>query len=158
MIGISTDTIVRATVFSRCSTRHYLQGQTSPPSIVHAERFWTPNLMQLLASRDYPVIDYQTMGEFIGRERLFRATDGTFVLHMSSEGKLEAEERIVWLTVRDAIEPVQLQIVRHRCGSAFRSTEPCQRLWLARAVTEPILRIVGNESPHHASPIQAGKH
>jgi hypothetical protein len=39
-----------------------------------AERFWTPNLMQLLTSRDYPVIDYQTMGEFIGRERLFRAT------------------------------------------------------------------------------------
>jgi hypothetical protein len=81
----------------------YLQGQTSPPSIVQAERFWTPNLMQLLASRDYPVIDYQTMGEFIGRERLFRATDGTFLLHMSSEGKLEAEERIVWLTVRDAM-------------------------------------------------------
>jgi hypothetical protein len=57
----------------------------------------------LLASRDYPVIDYQTMGEFIGRERLFRATDGAFLLHMSSEGKPEAEERIVWLTVRDAI-------------------------------------------------------
>ena len=59
--------------------------------------------MQLLASRDYPVIDYQTMGEFIGHERLFRATDGAFLLHMSSEGKLEAEERIIWLTVRDAI-------------------------------------------------------
>ncbi len=29
--------------------------------------------MQLLASRDYPVIDYQTMGESIGRER--RAMD-----------------------------------------------------------------------------------
>ena len=43
--------------------------------------------MQLLASRDYPVIDYQTMGEFIGHERLFRATDGAFLLHMSSEGK-----------------------------------------------------------------------
>jgi hypothetical protein len=59
--------------------------------------------MQLLASRDYPVIDYQTMGEFIGHERLFRATDGAFLLHLSSEGKLEAEERIIWLTVRDAI-------------------------------------------------------
>ena len=81
----------------------YLQRQTSPPSIVQAERFWTPTLMQLLASRDYPVIDYQTMGEFVGRERLFRATDGTFLLHMSSEGKLETEERIIWLTVRDAI-------------------------------------------------------
>jgi hypothetical protein len=59
--------------------------------------------MQLLASRDYPVIDYQTMGEFIGHERLFRAADGAFLLHMSSEGKLEEEERIIWLTVRDAI-------------------------------------------------------
>jgi hypothetical protein len=54
-------------------------------------------------SRDYAVIDYQTMGEFIGYERLFRATDGEFLLHMSSEGELEAEERIIWLTVRDAI-------------------------------------------------------
>jgi hypothetical protein len=59
--------------------------------------------MQLLASRDYPVIDYQTMGEFVGHERLFRAANGAFVLYMSSEGKLEAEERIIGLTVRDAI-------------------------------------------------------
>jgi hypothetical protein len=67
------------------------------------EQLWARIFMQLLASRDYPVIDYQTMGEFIGHERLFRATDGAFLLHMSSEGKLEAEERIIWLTVRDAI-------------------------------------------------------
>jgi hypothetical protein len=59
--------------------------------------------MQLLASRNYPVIDYQTMDEFIGRERLFRATENEFLLLMSSEGKLEADERIIWLTVRDAI-------------------------------------------------------
>jgi hypothetical protein len=59
--------------------------------------------MQLLVSRDYAVIDYQTMGEFIGYERLFRATDGAFLLHMSSEGKLEAEERVIWLTARDAL-------------------------------------------------------
>ena len=59
--------------------------------------------MQLLESRDYPVIDYQTMAEFIGHERLFRASDGAYWLHMSSEGKLNAEERIIRLTVRDAI-------------------------------------------------------
>jgi hypothetical protein len=59
--------------------------------------------MQLLASRDYPVIDYQTMEEFIGYERLFRAPDGTFLLHMSCEGKPEAEERILWLSVREAL-------------------------------------------------------
>ena len=62
-----------------------------------------PIFMRLLASRDFPVIDYQTMDEFIGRERLFRTTDGAFLLHMSSKGKLETEERIIWLTVRDAI-------------------------------------------------------
>jgi hypothetical protein len=43
------------------------------------------------------------MAEFIGSERLFRASDGTFLLHMSSDGKLDAEERIIWLTARDAI-------------------------------------------------------
>jgi hypothetical protein len=59
--------------------------------------------MQLLTSRDYPVIDYQTMVEFIGQERLFRASNGTFLLHMSSKGQLGAEERILWLTARDAI-------------------------------------------------------
>jgi hypothetical protein len=59
--------------------------------------------MQMLASRDYPVIDCQTMVEFVGHERLFRSLDGEFLLHMSSEGKLQAEERISWLTVRDAI-------------------------------------------------------
>jgi hypothetical protein len=59
--------------------------------------------MHLLASREYPVIDYQTMAEFIGHERLFRAADGAFLLHMSSDGTAAAEERIIWLTARDAI-------------------------------------------------------
>jgi hypothetical protein len=57
--------------------------------------------MQLLASREFPMIDHQTVGEFL--ERLFRMADGAFLLHMSSEGKLEAEERIIWLTARDAL-------------------------------------------------------
>jgi len=30
-----------------------------------AERFWSPIFMQLLASRDYPVIDYQTSARWI---------------------------------------------------------------------------------------------
>jgi hypothetical protein len=60
--------------------------------------------MHLLASREYPVIDYQTMIEFIGHERLFRAANGdAFLLHMSSDWKLAAEQRIIWLTARDAI-------------------------------------------------------
>jgi hypothetical protein len=59
--------------------------------------------MHLLASREYPVIDCQTMAEFIGHERLFRAANGAFLLHMASDWQLAAEERIIWLTARDAI-------------------------------------------------------
>jgi hypothetical protein len=59
--------------------------------------------MHMLASREYPVIDCQTMVEFVGHERLFRSPKGEFLLHMSSKGKSLAEERISWLTVRDAI-------------------------------------------------------
>lgn len=57
--------------------------------------------MQLLASREHPVIDYQTLAEFIGHERLFRGANGLFLLHMSADGK--PEERIAWFSVRDAI-------------------------------------------------------
>jgi hypothetical protein len=59
--------------------------------------------MQLLACREYPVIDCQTLTEFIGHERLFRETDGSFFLYMSSDGKPNAEERIARLSVRDVI-------------------------------------------------------
>jgi hypothetical protein len=59
--------------------------------------------MQLLASREYPVIDYQTMVQFIGHERLFRMPNGQFPLHLSSAGRLETEERVIWLGLRDAI-------------------------------------------------------
>jgi hypothetical protein len=59
--------------------------------------------MHLLASREYPVIDCQTLAELVGHEWLFRGTDGSFLLYMSSDGKPEAEERIAWLSVRDAI-------------------------------------------------------
>jgi hypothetical protein len=53
--------------------------------------------MHLLASREYPVIDYQTMAEFVGHERLFRTTNGGFLLHLSSAGKPYEEERIIRL-------------------------------------------------------------
>jgi hypothetical protein len=59
--------------------------------------------MHFLASREYPVIDYQTMAELVGHERLFRTTNGVFWLHMSSDGKAGAEERIIRLTARDTI-------------------------------------------------------
>jgi hypothetical protein len=56
--------------------------------------------MQLLAFREYPAIDAQTLVEFIGHEPLFREADGSFLLHMSSEGQPVTEERIVWLSAR----------------------------------------------------------
>jgi hypothetical protein len=59
--------------------------------------------VQLLALREYPVIDAQTLVEFTGHERLFRGADGSFLLHISSEGQSVAEERIVWLSLRAAI-------------------------------------------------------
>ena len=59
--------------------------------------------MQLLTYREYPVVDCQTMDEFVGSERLFRTLEGPFLLHMSSEGTLGAEERVIWLTLRAAI-------------------------------------------------------
>jgi hypothetical protein len=52
--------------------------------------------MLLLASREYPVVDYQTMAEFVGHERLFRRADGSFLLYLSSEGRPDTEERIFW--------------------------------------------------------------
>jgi hypothetical protein len=57
--------------------------------------------LHLLASREYPVVDYQTMAEYVGCERLFRAAHGAFLLHMSSQGT--ADERIIRLTARDAL-------------------------------------------------------
>jgi hypothetical protein len=59
--------------------------------------------MHLLASREYPVTDYQTLAEFTGRERLFRAVNGAFLLHLSSDWKLAAEVRIIWLSARGTI-------------------------------------------------------
>lgn len=59
--------------------------------------------MHFLVSREYPVVDCQTMAEFVGRERLFRTPDGAFWLYMSSDGKSCAEERIIRLTLRDTI-------------------------------------------------------
>jgi hypothetical protein len=66
--------------------------------------FWIFQIaMHFLASREYPVIDDQTMAELVGHERLFRSPNGVFWLHMSSDGKAGTEERIIQLTARDTI-------------------------------------------------------
>ena len=59
--------------------------------------------MKLLASREFPVIDYQTLAEFIGHERLFRMPNGQLLLHMSSAGNSQPEERVIWVSLRDAM-------------------------------------------------------
>ena len=43
------------------------------------------------------------MTEFAGHERLLGDANGAFLLHMSSEGRPCAEERIIRLIARDAI-------------------------------------------------------
>jgi hypothetical protein len=61
--------------------------------------------VQLLASREYPAIDAETLVEFRGHERLFRGADGSYLLHLSSEGQLVAEERIAWLSAEKICVP-----------------------------------------------------
>ena len=59
--------------------------------------------MQLMVSRSYPVIDTQTLTEYVARDALFRTADGSYFLYMASGGQLEGEERILFMDCRDAL-------------------------------------------------------
>jgi hypothetical protein len=59
--------------------------------------------MQLIASHSYPIIDEQTLGEYVARDSLFRSDDGSFFLYMAAAGQTEGEERILLLNSRDAL-------------------------------------------------------
>jgi hypothetical protein len=59
--------------------------------------------MQLMVSRSYPVIDAQTLTESVTRDALFRVADGSYFLYMASKGRVEGEERILFLDCRDAL-------------------------------------------------------
>jgi hypothetical protein len=59
--------------------------------------------MQLMVSRIYPVIDAQTLAEYVARDVLFRTADGSYFLYMASKGRVESEERILFLDCRDAL-------------------------------------------------------
>jgi hypothetical protein len=59
--------------------------------------------MQLLLSRSYPAVDAQTLTEYFARDTLLRTDDGSFVLYMTSKGRAEGEERILFLGCRDAL-------------------------------------------------------
>ena len=77
--------------------------------------------MQLLADREYPGIEVDTLAEFTGHERLFRGPEGSFLLHMSSEGQPVAEERLIRLSARDAIS--WLNEERDQYGSLWEFAE-----------------------------------
>jgi hypothetical protein len=59
--------------------------------------------MQLMVSRSYPVIDVQTLTEYVARDALFRTADGSYFLYMVSGGRVEGEERILFMDCRDAL-------------------------------------------------------
>jgi hypothetical protein len=59
--------------------------------------------MQLMVSRSYPVIDAQTLTEYVARDALFRTADGSYFLYMAPGGRVEGEERILFLDCRDAL-------------------------------------------------------
>jgi hypothetical protein len=59
--------------------------------------------MQLVASHRYPAIDSQTLTEYFARDALFRIADGSYCLYMESRGRVESEERIIFLGCRDAL-------------------------------------------------------
>ncbi len=59
--------------------------------------------MELVVSRNYPVIDAETLTEYVARDALFRAADGSYFLYMVSKGRPEDEERILFFDSRDAL-------------------------------------------------------
>ena len=80
--------------------------------------------MQLMVSRSYPVIDAQTLGEYATRDALFRAADGSYFLYMTSRGRVEGEERILFLDCRDAL--LWLNETPDALGSYWRFAE-CEK-------------------------------
>jgi hypothetical protein len=60
--------------------------------------------LKLIASRIIPFIDGNSLEERSGREALFRAEDGGYVLYLSdSDGRSPADERLIALNPRDAL-------------------------------------------------------
>jgi hypothetical protein len=59
--------------------------------------------MDLLVSRTYPFIDSRSLDEHFARDTLFRAEDGTFLLHLSSSDRPLDDDRLVWIDCRTAL-------------------------------------------------------
>ena len=81
--------------------------------------------MQLMVSRSYPVIDAQTLAEYVARDALFRTADGSYLLYMASGRQVESEERILFLDCRDAL--LWLNETPDARGSYFHFAESLKR-------------------------------
>ena len=55
--------------------------------------------MHRILSRHYPGLDGETLREFTAKHTLLRGDDGSFLLHMDTDG----EERLLFLGARDAL-------------------------------------------------------
>jgi hypothetical protein len=89
--------------------------------------------MQLMVSRNYRVIDAQTLAEHVARDALFRTTDGSYFLYMSSGRQLESEERVLFLNCRDAL--LWLNETPDARGSYWHFAESAKP-----AIVHPLLR------------------
>ena len=75
--------------------------------------------LKLIASRIIPFIDGNSLEERTGREALFRAEDGGFVLYLSDgDGLAGADERLIALKPRDAL--IWINESPEACGSFWQ--------------------------------------
>lgn len=59
--------------------------------------------MQLIASRNYPFLDSESLEEHQACDSLFRTDDGTFLLYIASSHSPVIGDRLLWLSCRDAL-------------------------------------------------------
>jgi hypothetical protein len=59
--------------------------------------------MELVVSRNFLFIDSQSLVEHQARDSLFRMTDGTFLLRLSSSNKPADDDRLIWIDCRAAL-------------------------------------------------------
>ncbi|MEO6840196.1 MAG: hypothetical protein ABI192_05470 [Bradyrhizobium sp.] len=75
--------------------------------------------MKLIASRVIPFIDGGSLEERTGREALFRAEDGGYVLYLSDgDSSSGADERLIALAPRDAL--IWINESAEACGSFWQ--------------------------------------
>jgi hypothetical protein len=87
--------------------------------------------MQLISSRTCPVLDTNSLTEYVGRNTLFRSPKG-FLLHMLSEGKPDGEGHILQLDGREAL--IWLNETPDQFGSFWPTVQPLSYVDCATAV------------------------